>query len=35
MEKFHLFSIDKGAEMYAIGYQAAKERLKSLAEANI
>lgn len=35
MEKFHLFSIDRGAEMYAIGYQAAKEQLKALAEANV
>ncbi len=30
MEKFHLFSLDKGAEMYEIGYNAAQERLKTL-----
>lgn len=35
MEKFHLFSLDKGAEMYNIGYQAAQDRLKALVKANV
>jgi NTE family protein len=29
MEKFHLFSLDKGGEMYDIGYQAAQAQLKA------
>jgi len=34
MEKFHLFSLNKGAEMYEIGYNETQERLKTLADAN-
>jgi NTE family protein len=35
MERFHLFSLDKGAEMYEIGYTAAQEKLKTLQTAKV
>ena len=35
MEKFHLFSLDKGAEMYDIGYAAAQVQLKAMDMSNV